>query len=991
LDRHAAALPPDRFWLEGRDIHTSTGLFRTVDFYMPEALVDQVPPPETLSLMQGRFALRLGRDGKPFEHDVMDGDARSSAPFFEQMFPYLVDVDVLATGRPAGPTSPLQAFQGPEALLMEKGKAGNQTTPHDEPIVFDSDEAVGMVMYEVHTQFEKFARFLSVTVASYAMRDHTANQMRILTALTAMTRHPEVDGNTSFAHRRIVAAARGEMDSDAAILAALDTEALALAGGVRLRVETLPKKVMNSWLTRVQAEYPPSEEVLAEFGERIFRESQGILRPNAKRISGMDAAAIDEWVERSMEAGATRNEVSLRIKLRAFQQLLDSLGPAERDRVETWILLDHVQEELYQRMIRLGADRITPEEITEMGQTAWQVALEEHGHNSQPVPQGRRAVDPTAICTTKPGLEAMNEPAFGIAHLDLLVLVDEADDGRLASRESVLEAARDQSPFFLVDDPLNGAPVIARLVDVPGSKALYRVRWTIWTGWHVLWGLQELGPGKERLVPWTTAVCEDMVLAPSHLVPTLLRGGLLDGRLFPTEPVRMTDVRQEQKEEARLARQARRGSAAEREKKADANADKAAKGAEGIRNRVGALQEGGIGALMGGTDTRSAEGAMQRTNDFDDGVIQAGSEAGRYLQELTRGGLVHDPRAEEGVLVYAFHIDRADKDYGFQVRPRTPYATRELGDDGRSILRASAWSMVLVPEETPGVGTNPPIRHTPVSPAHRATDTLMVEEQARPSWKRAHPIDWTLSASLGGFPYRQVNASCNVPSEDLDVLSPCPSSDLPVIHRSNGLSSDVSAMMTMWWLDSPRVAVEWGLETHLDVVVPGTTWLFPYDDTESRLDTVSYGFSYRPAAGFIGGLRHAPRPMPLYQKRNGTTLWGIQGGDLTPRLMRTQWGIRSGILFGPGYSGLEATALAEWWWGWALRRRQGQRAHLTPYHPALLVGPYVRGQFAGPVPGFEMLDDGQPRALSLDSSVTVLMGARIHVRVNQKASPPVIP
>ena len=991
LNKHSAAMPSESFWLKEQDVHASTGLFRSVDFHMPKSLQGEVPEPKQLSLMTGRFALRLGRDGKPFEHDIMDGDSRSSAPFFEQMFPYSVDPEVLARKRFAAPIQPLQAFQLPERLLEGEEEVLASVAPHSRPVIFGADAGVGSVMDEAHKQFEIFARFLSVTVASYAMRDHTLNQMRIFTALTAMMRHPGMEGSTGKANRRLVAAARGETDSDKDILEAIQVDALALVGGARLRIDALPKEVLSSWLARIQEEYPPSQEVIDAFGAEVLRNHRAVVRVDAQPPDDMAEAAIEAWVSRSLQSGAAREKVALGIKITALQQLLDSLSTAARERVETWILLDHVQEELYLRMTRLGADRVSPEDVSTMGRTAWQVVLEEHGHISHMVQQGRRAVDPTAICTTRPGLDAMSEPAFGETKLDLLVLVEEAEDGGLATWESVLEAARKQSPFFLVDDPLEADPEISRLVDVPGSQALYRIRWNIWTGWHLLWGLQELPSGRERLVPWTTAICDDTVLAPSHLVDTLVRGGLLEGRLFPTEPVRMADVRAEERAEARAARQARKGTAAEREAAADDKADKAVAGADGMRGRLQALQEGGVGSLRGATDTRAAEGVANRADDVGEVVQQADSAAARYLQYLARGGLVHDDHAEDGVLVYAFNFDRAIDEYPPMVRPTTPYAVHELWDEDGSRLRAAAWAMVLEPSRPPEVGANPPIDHTLVAPAYRATDSVAVEEQQRPIWKRAHPIDWTLSASLGGFPFRQVNSSCNVPGDDLDVLAPCPDEDeLPIVHRSNGLSSDISALMTFWWLDSPRLAFEWGLESHLDVVVPGSTRFFAYDPTVSRADTIDYGLMFRPAAGVLAGIRHAPSPMPLYRKRQDGTLWGIQGGDTNPRLMRTQWGIRSGVLFGPGYSGLEATAVGEWWWGWALRRRQGSRAHLTPYHPAVLVGPYVRGQYAVPVPGFEMLDDGQPRALALDNSMTVLLGARVHVRVNQKATPPVI-
>ena len=994
----AVALPTDVGWLGPRELLSTEGLFPPVDWVQPTAIEGRATPPPTLARLTGRFAVRLGSDGKPFQHDLMEGDKRSSGPFFEQLYPYSAERAEPSYRQVAAPVTPLQAFQLPERIFESvAGRTPGDAWPlqdipaHDRPVVVSSDASLNELMVEVHQQFEDFSRLVSVTVASYAMRDHTLNQMRVLTALTSMVRHPDSDGRGGDAAARLVAAARGETDDDEVVLDDLDRTVYAIGGGVRLRVEVLPPSVLSTWLGRLLGMVPPDADELADWQAAVFDLTARVRRPDAAPIPNMSEPFIDAWVADSMLAGAAREQVAREVRLLTLRRLMDRLEAAERDQVETWILLDHVHDAVHVRMSRNGQARISPDAVTALGQTAWQSVLESHGHISQPVPQGRRAVDPTSICTTRPGREALAEPTFGAANLDLIVLIDESDD-RASSPARVLEQLHDQSPFLFVDDPADNVPTVSRLVDVPGPGALYRVRWRVWTGWHLLWGTEAVSTDLDRIVPWTAAICEDMVLTPPGLVPTLTRAGLLDGRMFPTEPVAAKVVRAEDRQAARDARQARKGDPEDREAAADASGGKLRKGLEKVVGVVQDSKEQGVGAVRSATDTRGAERSLQGLDSADSFLIVPGSSAARYVQRVVRGALVTPAEHEDGALVFAFHLDQTESRPNHAgLRPHTPYATVAHRTERGRAVRASGWATVIDPLEKVAPGRLPTVQPRVVAPAYRSTDQLAVEEQLRPSWKRAHPIDWTLTGSLGGFPVRTVRASCNVQDEDLDVLAPCPAGDDTFSYaNTEGFTTDISALMTWWWLDRPRLALEWGLESHLDLMRPGPTRVFSGETRTDALDTVQYGWTFRPAAGFIGGIRYAPGPRPLQARRPDGTLWGVQGSDSPARTGRTQGGVRAGVLFGPGYNGTEATVVTEAWMGWAVRRRQGPRATLTPYHPALLIGPYVRGQFAWMVPGLTLLDDGQPRYLELDRSVALHTGVRVHLRVNQKASPPAV-
>ena len=100
--------------------------------------------------------------------------------------------------------------------------------------------------------------------------------------------------------------------------------------------------------------------------------------------------------------------------------------------------------------------------------------------------------------------------------------------------------SRNQIHLFSLDNPEANKASVQRLVGLPDGQALYRARWTIWSGWHLMWGVEQFS-GQERLVLRTAAICDDMVLSPPDLVPSVVRAGLLHDEFYPTKPARNKD------------------------------------------------------------------------------------------------------------------------------------------------------------------------------------------------------------------------------------------------------------------------------------------------------------------------------------------------------------------------------------------------------------------------------------------------------------------
>ncbi|MBK7760051.1 MAG: hypothetical protein IPI35_27325 [Deltaproteobacteria bacterium] len=206
---------------------------------------------------------------------------------------------------------------------------------------------------------------------------------------------------------------------------------------------------------------------------------------------------------------------------------------AAQEQLRGRALIAHVRSQLIKQFPTSADAPKSPQEIQDAANSAWTQVLSLHG--SAPtlaVQRGTDNVSPVAVCTTTPAEVAQEEAVFKKVSLELLFVASAE-----ASGEAALWEARAESPFLWVDDPDEARPKVERLVGLADGLAIYRARWELWAGWHLLWGLLPTstvqGAGREAaaLTTRAAAICEDMVLAPPTLVPTLVRAGLLDAPL----------------------------------------------------------------------------------------------------------------------------------------------------------------------------------------------------------------------------------------------------------------------------------------------------------------------------------------------------------------------------------------------------------------------------------------------------------------------------
>jgi hypothetical protein len=478
-------------------------------------------------VLDGRFASRLGFEGTPHDYELMDGDPDDSSPFFEQLYPYEGHVA-------AGVERPLAPFDLPSLNV--------DLTPEDQAAVVAhlrlEDRSFEGIRRAAKGQFVAFQTLLYTQVAQFALQDFTQNQMRVLTALAAIVTPPGVSVEQARGGgRQLVAAALGETDDVAEQAQRIQRSEFAVKQGLVLNIDALPQETVNLYVRVLHARDPlTAEQIEGVFvgnqrgvGKPVRQNAEALLDPRAEAMTTWAAAAANPGfgVQQLVSAGQRQ--------LLAFQ--LDRLRrtPDLRARFETAILLDQVQRAAVSVFDETDGVRAAPLDVVTKVTDQWVGVLGRHGLAPRLIPQGLGAVDPTAICTTLDGVAALTEPSFGAVNLDVLV---RAADG-VTTVDALLVEARDQLPFLLVDDPDLTAPKVEvqRLVGLPGGRAVYRIRWRLWTGWHLFWTEEALPGGGTRLAVRTGAVCDDTTLAPPDLVPTLLRASLLEGDFRSPEPV----------------------------------------------------------------------------------------------------------------------------------------------------------------------------------------------------------------------------------------------------------------------------------------------------------------------------------------------------------------------------------------------------------------------------------------------------------------------
>lgn len=828
-DHRAVAVPDPGGWInESAWIAPEGSLYGKVRYSVSKGTV-----PHDAAILAGRFAQRLGADGRPFPHELMDADPADSKPFFEQLYPY--------QGHGAsGLEAPLAQFKLPEGL----GREGEDLSTLQRLLL--RERSYDGLRAKASEAFVDFHRELSVQVLQFATADYTPNHMRVLAALTAMNHPPPWDDLDRAGGRGLVAASLGETDDAATVAARVDRTRLILDRDFELNPEALPLEVAAHHVALLYRAYPPDAAAMRLLNDEL-REMLGdildarlLARPLEGTLQDPRAETMDVWARNNVAPGRDSALVVLAGQRLALKLALERLPRDERAERETWILLDHGHFESKKGFE--GGGLLTPAEVVGSTTSQWVNALSRHGFAPAPLDQGLGAIDPMSICTTRDGVAALSEPSIGAVRLDLLFVGSDPPSGR-PDGDTLLWEARHQLPFLQVDDPEVSRPQVEWIVGLPDGKAVYRARWRIWSGWHLFWGAEDLHGQGTRLALRTGAVCADLVLAPPELVPTLLSASLLDGRLRGTQPAR------------------------------------------GDRTKYTSISD----------------------------------EALAWLRATLLAPVERMAAAEGGLLLASAIVQDDARDRGLEVFPPTPYARDHHPPGTESVL----WARLF-----PAEGGEAPL----VYPAWRPSESVDAEGLA-PRWSRVVPTEATVTAGVGAFPYRANHVTCAKAPESPGFVETCDGQTVTV--RSEGLSVDAQALTSVWVFDAPRLALEGGLELHLDVAHGGASWLDP--------EGLDQAWMFRPSGGLVVGARGAPLPAGLSSHKR---LWGAERLDGSSRLGRLEYGLRTGFLLAPGGYGAEGTALAELWLARSARRSGSRYATFTPYNPRALYGGYVRGQYS---------------------------------------------
>ena len=939
---------PDMFAIPDPEnkLPTTGGVFDMVSYRLPALDGSGTRPGPQMTLMQGRFALRMGYEGRRYDYNIMDADPGYSGPFYEQFFPFHAARDEerpLHSFNRSVQSDPL--YRAPSLLTTEASYQGLQ------------DLAVNL--------FDEFVLQTGTAVARFAMREYTLNQLRSLAAITLM-RNARFGADLG-GSRDLVAAARSQTDAEDAIAERLSRSELSLSRNFHVNPARLPDDVIvasiRRWVLRYKADegfylgwsrvvmdkinlgVTPGDVTRREFAEVLRKEvmqpSSGALRAWLRANLATDGVVPTDTVSAIWRIGLVE---TLQRSPRAYQE-------------ETRLLLDHVQYGIL-RTIDVSGKKSTPNEIAKIAGDQWQNVLSAHSESTRLIEQGLGAVDPNSICTVQDGRAALDEASIGMIHVDMIVEGrDPKEKEKAMTAGELLWENRENIPFLLLDDPSYTVPQVTRIVGLPDGRAIWRVRWQAWSGWHLLWTLEPGDAEHVRMTARTTTFCDDIVMAEPRLVPTLVRASLLSGTFQPTRPRLRSDGPLPKKE-----KEAPDGDADAAIENVTGGAEAAKGKTEEAKGQVTAIQEGGVS-----TDTVGGlAGAIKGGDGGETAAIleEEVSEEARYLRDIVHAPLWRKAGLMQGMLLFVFDHS-PDDERPHDLEPRTPYlritrAAPDIGEENR--LRTSAWAWFWTPAPSPD-----PLLVAPAwRPVHGDEEVTI-----KPGWRQVDSNDPHLVVGALTFPWRQIRWTCDTEPTDYDVVSDCSGPDTV---SASGMGIDLLGGLTFWLGDRPQVAIDSDIEAHLEMLPPG---LGIFDES----NTTNYAWMFEPQFGLSLGFRWAPLP-PGLATRFGWP-WGAERRDGHNRLVRSQIGTRVGLLAGPGINGIETTFYTELWGGLSIRSARTKFATLTPYHPRMWLSPFARLSYSWlPIPPTETFH------LTLQNRTSLAVGLRLEMLLT---APPTIP
>jgi hypothetical protein len=557
--------------------------------------------------MRGRFAANIVFQQRPFDTDLISLADDGGQVFLRQIHPHALDDLGARFIEPQGcerSSEPLACFRGPpptsrSPLVLSEGALSAQG-------------AAALA----HEQFVSFTDLLGMRLLQYGRHEYDISLVRVLGAMVAMASPPKmtseegpdagvvnvsIPGGTDErdAMRPPPPMAPGEARATSIQYSAMPKELieeLIKELGLDGRQRCLTSSKLVSTGDPLQPKEPliyhtldllePMLDAESELNGGKM-ESEADWRAQAEALKKLtDAELRDELLNGKHLKPHKEGEMKKTLDLLAVQRRLegqcedvasaptsapetitpdDSTGgttggaadeAAELEQLRGRALLAHVRRLLVEQFPASADAPATPNEIQEVANKTWTEVMSLHGSTPTLAPQrGTDNVSPIAVCTTTAPEVAQDQPIFKKVSLELLFVA-----GASTKVEEALWEARAESPFLWVDDPKKAPPRVERLVALADGLAIYKARWELWSGWHLLWGVQPLttvqsaGYPSAALTTRAAAICEDMVLAPPALVATLVRAGMLDAPLRGTTPVSRANARAQRPRSAEAPR-----------------------------------------------------------------------------------------------------------------------------------------------------------------------------------------------------------------------------------------------------------------------------------------------------------------------------------------------------------------------------------------------------------------------------------------------------
>ncbi len=950
----------------------TTAFFPLARVHKPDGLVDSKP----IVVAKGRFAVNNAAGGKLHPYDIMDADPESSSPLFEQMYPYQrgLTIDEKIEGLSGDESDiPLNRFFVPETLKTAAPEEVEDVRIQEfADLILPEAEFYGTMHGWANEEFSRFYELVGVQILRFAREEYTSTHLRVLSALMAMKEPPRAGTGGDF----------GDVDPNAGTVGQTDLldevrydPAQFATGDFKLNHWELPYDLIEKHLDDFAEWRQPSEDFKNALLGKLILAAEDSLKVSVLTSYGdernyfafgaLDDKGITDWVQQASVPGQ-KKVVEKALKRVALGLLLDRMDEVEREERETYILLDHMAEGIIETFGGTQSPLKTPAEMEDATRGVWESSLSMHGLFPAELPDHKGAIDPLAICTTAQRRAALEEASFGKINVDQLVVAPVAlTDNPVA----VLEHVAQDVPFIMMDDPEMLSPEVTPLVRLPGDRAIYRLRWQVWSGWHLLWGVEPLsatGDAGSRMALRASAICEDTVLMSPDLVPTVVRASMLDGDFRPAVPVRNPG-----KAQADLA-------STESNDRMVADSSKAVQDAESAKSEVDDFVQGDeisklttAAGVLGGLKL----GGNRRQGGVD--FAEVNSVVG-YFQDI-----VHTPirklREDRPLMVMVFdHSYPGEHRPVWDYMPATPYFNEQVKTGDGNFIRSSGWAVDMRPvdDEEQSMAM--------VSPAYMPTELLATSE-ARQAWKRQVTSDWYLSGGLGVFPLRSIDYSCIASEENLSQsISWCDESR-SYKGQGDGFVLDMQALNTRWLVNDRRFGIEFGPEVRLELLRGGYNLIPLSDGTGQTVDTqfdTSYSWSLLTQVGMVAGVRFAPGPGGLHRRGRSGFPWGAPEPDGSVRLNRVHWGLRTGFLVGFSDEGTMGTGLLEGWTAFSMRRKQGAQASFTPYHPAMWIGPYARFQ------GSFGLTNAENAYSRLNYSLSAMVGIRMMFRL---AGSPTLP